>query len=133
MDISEGVLFQDTDVASEDIEDVAAAGLGGEGGRLDDETKEHLREQLRKTLKETSVKPGRLLQHKLSTWLKIRQIMHLRDHSRWESKGMWKNYHLKRVRHPDINYGDSNSRIASRYPTRQYFVLTDAGKPVYVR
>ncbi|KAF8073683.1 trafficking protein Mon1-domain-containing protein [Lyophyllum atratum] len=102
--MNEGILLQDVDVETEDAEEITAMTLDSDTDKGDENSKKTLRDNLRRTLSHTT---------------SISDTTVPRPHL----KGKAREIH-------DVHF-DAEIPV-SRYQARQYFVLTDAGKPVFI-
>ncbi|KAH9891571.1 trafficking protein Mon1-domain-containing protein [Cubamyces lactineus] len=100
--VTEGILVKEPDVEVETIDGEQGNASGSlDSCARDEESKKHLRDQLRRTLSKKE---------------SFTDISKLRQRHREQMSAMQEVPHTP----------------AERYPPRQYFVLTDAGKPVFI-
>lgn len=101
LDLNEGILLQDDDAATEEVEEVTVMSLDSDIDKGDEDSKKTLRDHLKRTLNHATSRSDATLP---------------RSHPKGKSGEIY-----------DIPFD-----AVSRYPPRQYFVLTDAGKPVFI-
>ena len=137
VDPNEGILLQ-SDTETEEAEDIAVLSRESDVEKVDNDSKKVLRDQLRRTLNRKASVTGGVFcpTYNLLTVLLVKQdIMTHRSHM----KGKLPHIH-------DTSFTPGNQLIllslfcnsdttikVPRYSSRQYYILTDAGKPVFIR
>ncbi|KDQ62528.1 hypothetical protein JAAARDRAFT_189835 [Jaapia argillacea MUCL 33604] len=103
MDVSEGILVPEADVEVDTVEGEEGSAIGRVAApSADEDSKKHLRDQLRRTLSNKGSNP---------------------DMASRPSRKKTKSTEMDGLSHVPVDL----------YPPRQYFVLTEAGKPVFIR